>query len=92
MISERNLFSRLMLTFLCAIFVVGIILMVSKLRRANLSTEKCAYVVVLGDLGRSPRMCNHAIQFAKHKFNVQLIGYTGKRSQILSQAKENDFI
>ncbi len=66
-----------MLTFLCAIFVVGIILLVSKLRRPNISTQKCVHIVVLGDLGRSPRMCNHAIEFDKQKFNVQLIGYTG---------------
>ena len=67
-----------MLTFLCAIAVVGIILLVSKLRRPNISTQRCVHVVVLGDLGRSPRMCNHAIEFEKHRFNVQLIGYTGK--------------
>lgn len=68
-----------MLTFLCAIIVVGIILLVSKLRRPNFSGQKCVHIVVLGDLGRSPRMCNHAIEFEKHQFNVQLIGYTGKR-------------
>jgi beta-1,4-mannosyltransferase len=66
-----------MLTFLCALLVVGIILLVSKLRRPNILTEKCVHIVVLGDLGRSPRMCNHAIQFDKHKFNVHLIGYAG---------------
>jgi beta-1,4-mannosyltransferase len=66
-----------MLTFFCAIFVVGIILLVSKLRRPTISTQKCVHIVVLGDLGRSPRMCNHAIQFNKHKFNVHLIGYAG---------------
>ncbi|CAF2203290.1 unnamed protein product [Rotaria magnacalcarata] len=64
-----------MLTVICALFVVGIVLLVSKLRRPNISTEKCVHVVVLGDLGRSPRICNHAIEFDKHKFNVQLIGY-----------------
>ena len=67
-----------MFTFLCAICVVGIILLVSKLRRPNLSAQKCVHVVVLGDLGRSPRMCNHAMEFEKYKFNVQLVGYTGK--------------
>lgn len=66
-----------MLTFLCALAVVGIILLVSKLRRPNLTAKKCVHVVVLGDLGRSPRMCNHAIEFDKHQFNVQLIGYAG---------------
>lgn len=56
---------------------VGLILLVSKLRRPNVLSQKCAHIVVLGDLGRSPRMCNHALQFDKHKYNVQLIGYTG---------------
>ena len=60
-----------MLTFLSALFVVGIILFVSKLRRANISTQKCVYIVVLGDLGRSPRMCNHAIEFSKHDVTRQ---------------------
>ncbi|CAF0758519.1 unnamed protein product [Adineta steineri] len=75
-----------MLTFLCAVFVVGIIIMVGKLRRPN-TTQKCAHIVVLGDLGRSPRMCNHAIQFEKHKFNVQLIGYAESK---LGQAISNN--
>lgn len=66
-----------MLTLLCAVIVVAIFLLVGKLRRPNNSTQKCVHIVVLGDLGRSPRMCNHAIQFDKHKFNVQLIGYAG---------------
>jgi len=66
-----------MLTLLCAVVVVGIFLLVGKLRRSNNSSQKCVHIVVLGDLGRSPRMCNHAVQFEKHKFNVQLIGYAG---------------
>jgi len=65
-----------MFPILCAAFVVGVILLISKLRRVNIPGQKCAHVVVLGDLGRSPRMCNHAIEFEKQKFNVQLVGYT----------------
>ena len=34
-------------------------------------------VVVLGDIGRSPRMQYHAISIAKHGGRVQLIGYQG---------------
>ena len=64
--------------FFCAVFVVVIILLLAKLRKPNTSTQRCAYVIVLGDLGRSPRMCNHAIQFAKHRFSVKLIGYAGE--------------
>ena len=52
-----------MLPFVCALFVVGIILLIGKLRRSTNATQKCVHIVVLGDLGRSPRMCNHAIQF-----------------------------
>jgi beta-1,4-mannosyltransferase len=35
-------------------------------------------VVVLGDIGRSPRMQYHAISIAKHGGRVYLIGYKGK--------------
>ena len=34
-------------------------------------------VLVLGDIGRSPRMQYHAMSIAKHGGFVQLIGYTG---------------
>jgi len=36
---------------------------------------KHAAVVVLGDIGRSPRMMNHAVSLAKAGFRVSLIGY-----------------
>lgn len=35
-------------------------------------------ILVLGDIGRSPRMQNHAISVAKHGGFVDLIGYRGK--------------
>jgi hypothetical protein len=34
-------------------------------------------VLVLGDLGRSPRMQYHALSLAKHGGHVQIIGYLG---------------
>ncbi|XP_048514999.1 uncharacterized protein LOC105689661 [Athalia rosae] len=34
-------------------------------------------VVVLGDVGRSPRMQNHALSFAKEGYQVDVVGYTG---------------
>lgn len=34
-------------------------------------------VLVLGDIGRSPRMQYHAISIAKHGGHVDLIGYQG---------------
>lgn len=36
------------------------------------------HVVVLGDIGRSPRMTYHALSIAKHGGKVNLIGYLGK--------------
>ena len=36
------------------------------------------HVVVLGDIGRSPRMQNHALALARRSAAVNLIGYTGK--------------
>ena len=38
---------------------------------------KRATVLVLGDLGRSPRMLNHAQSLAAHGWEVDLIGYAG---------------
>ena len=35
-------------------------------------------ILVLGDIGRSPRMQNHAISALKHGIPVDLIGYIGK--------------
>ena len=34
-------------------------------------------VLVLGDIGRSPRMQYHALRIADHGANVDLIGYNG---------------
>lgn len=34
-------------------------------------------IVVLGDIGRSPRMQYHALSIAKHGGRVRLVGYVG---------------
>jgi beta-1,4-mannosyltransferase len=39
------------------------------------SLPKRAAVIVLGDIGRSPRMCNHALSLADEGWAVDLIGY-----------------
>jgi len=36
---------------------------------------RSAYVLVLGDIGRSPRMCNHSVSLANVGFDVTLMGY-----------------
>ncbi|XP_051174618.1 chitobiosyldiphosphodolichol beta-mannosyltransferase [Leptopilina boulardi] len=43
----------------------------------NRKEENSICILVLGDIGRSPRMQYHAISFAKEKFAVHLIGYPG---------------
>lgn len=37
-------------------------------------------VLVLGDIGRSPRMQYHAMSIAKHGGRVDVIGYQGKEA------------
>lgn len=39
--------------------------------------KKSVCIVVLGDIGRSPRMQYHATSFAAEGFNVDLVGYGG---------------
>jgi hypothetical protein len=45
-------------------------------------TGRTVHVVVLGDIGRSPRMQYHAISIAKHGGRVYLFGYTGMLTDI----------
>lgn len=40
--------------------------------------KKSVCIVVLGDLGRSPRMQYHALSFLRNGFDVDIIGYSGK--------------
>ena len=42
-------------------------------------------IVVLGDIGRSPRMQYHALSIAKHGGRVFLIGYQGMYSRYLNR-------
>jgi len=46
--------------------------------RRSPSDPSLFHIVVLGDLGRSPRMTYHALSIAKHGSKVELIGYRGK--------------
>ncbi|KAI5970311.1 ALG1 [Candida margitis] len=46
-------------------------------RRA--STRKSVLILVLGDLGHSPRMCYHALSFSKIGYDVSLCGYIETR-------------
>lgn len=50
------------------------------------------HVLVLGDIGRSPRMMYHALSIAKHGGKVNLIGYLGEAglSYSVTVATNND--
>ncbi|XP_077979589.1 chitobiosyldiphosphodolichol beta-mannosyltransferase-like [Glandiceps talaboti] len=41
--------------------------------------EKRVCLLVLGDIGRSPRMQYHALSLAKHGYHVDLMGYGGSK-------------
>ncbi|XP_014209476.2 chitobiosyldiphosphodolichol beta-mannosyltransferase-like [Copidosoma floridanum] len=57
-------------------FVFGLLFALILKKRAR-TRRVC--IVVLGDLGRSPRMQYHAISFAKEGYNVELVGYSGSQ-------------
>uniref|UniRef100_A0A3P9A0U5 Glycosyl transferase family 1 domain-containing protein n=1 Tax=Esox lucius TaxID=8010 RepID=A0A3P9A0U5_ESOLU len=48
-----------------------------KLRRRDALTERRVCVLVLGDIGRSPRMQYHSLSLSKHGYNVTFVGYLG---------------
>lgn len=52
----------------------------SETRTASNATKGCktsVQILVLGDIGRSPRMQYHALSIAKHGGEVIIIGYNG---------------
>ena len=51
----------------------------------ELEPEVSVQVVVLGDIGRSPRMQYHAMSIAKHGGRVDVIGYQGVFCSTLSK-------
>jgi beta-1,4-mannosyltransferase len=55
-----------------------VVLLIAYFLYAFLRNEKLSvYIIVLGDIGRSPRMQYHAICFAEQGYRVHLIGYRG---------------
>lgn len=60
------------------------------LQRRLRSDQKNVCVLVLGDIGRSPRMQYHAISFAREGFTVDVIGYPG--SPPMREITENKLI
>ncbi|XP_077412385.1 chitobiosyldiphosphodolichol beta-mannosyltransferase isoform X1 [Vanacampus margaritifer] len=61
---------------LVSVTVVGLaVALCWLLRRHNRGSERRVCVLVLGDIGRSPRMQYHALSLSKHGFEVTLVGY-----------------
>lgn len=57
----------------------------SFVRPRNQHTLRSVAILVLGDIGRSPRMMYHAKSFAENDFETDLIGYGGVLSfQVVS--------
>lgn len=52
----------------------------TRYRPAEKPEDEHVQVLVLGDIGRSPRMQYHAISLAKMGRKVDLIGYKGERA------------
>ena len=59
-------------------------------RPKSLKSELTVHIVVLGDIGRSPRMQYHAISIAKHGGQVHIIGLTGKKACITARKQSRD--
>lgn len=65
---------KLGISFLILFFVL-VCLFATKNKSNRNSKNVC--VIVLGDLGRSPRMNYHCLSFANLGYNVSFIGYKG---------------
>lgn len=72
----------LAITFASAVLGVVILLLLLPSRYSRPSSAPASatsvHVLVLGDIGRSPRMQYHALSIASHKTKVEIIGYHGK--------------
>uniref|UniRef100_A0A3Q4GX50 Chitobiosyldiphosphodolichol beta-mannosyltransferase n=1 Tax=Neolamprologus brichardi TaxID=32507 RepID=A0A3Q4GX50_NEOBR len=53
-------------------------LWVRSLRRRDDGTSRRVCVLVLGDIGRSPRMQYHALSLSKHGYHVTFVGFSGE--------------
>ena len=74
---ERRI--RMILTLLVVASTIVTVLLFLLPSPYSESDPKCSVqVVVLGDLGRSPRMQYHALSIATRGGHVHLVGYVGK--------------
>ena len=62
------------------LFSLAVLILLSILLRKK---DKCAYVVVMGDIGRSPRMQFHSLSLSSEGFVVYIVGYRGNYEYFL---------
>uniref|UniRef100_A0A3P8QHE2 Chitobiosyldiphosphodolichol beta-mannosyltransferase n=1 Tax=Astatotilapia calliptera TaxID=8154 RepID=A0A3P8QHE2_ASTCA len=53
------------------------------LRRRDDGTSRRVCVLVLGDIGRSPRMQYHALSLSKHGYHVTFVGFSGETEDVI---------
>jgi len=58
--------------------IVGVIIVLVLILRLGYKSKR-VHVVVLGDVGRSPRMQFHALSLANTGFQVHMFGYLGNK-------------
>jgi beta-1,4-mannosyltransferase len=77
------LYSLVLCILGCAVLLFRFILGITKYNGPPAGSPEggvSVHVLVLGDIGRSPRMTYHALSIAKHGGKVNLIGYLGRTS------------
>ena len=72
------------LSLVTAFSIVSVVILLAVKWRSNLGTGVVS-VVVLGDIGRSPRMQYHTLALAHFDFEVDLVGYAGEQAAICTQ-------
>lgn len=60
-----------------AVVTVLLTLWLRRLRQRDGGFDRRVCVLVLGDIGRSPRMQYHALSLSKHGYNVTFVGFLG---------------
>lgn len=71
MLTELAFFCLLLITVALAVTLWGVLKNVAE------SGSRHVTVVVIGDIGRSPRMQYHALSFARRGYYVDVVGYNG---------------
>ncbi|XP_047212803.1 chitobiosyldiphosphodolichol beta-mannosyltransferase-like isoform X2 [Girardinichthys multiradiatus] len=74
----------------CLAVVAGILLTcLRRLRQRDGGSDRRVCVLVLGDIGRSPRMQYHALSLSKHGYQVTFVGFLDSKphQDVLSEEK-----